>query len=687
MRSGILLLAAMLALAAEPTHAKTLYGAHGFAEPPFERDAALCGEGPGEGFVGYAGGRKVCADVLVQRIEEIPELAGGPVDEIVLLTSRPQTRTLYRVGEDRRPILPLGNLARPMDRPLSIRGQRGAEGGHLVWLKGLELIDTICDPDRVADFEACRAGRPSGTDEDGEQEHWSRRYEVTSLALIEEARIARGIERSLDEHRGVTGKGPRHYCVRLRRVSGVVLSDLAFEDCWLSAVVAVNARHVELRDARIHGSTSGLLAIATRGLSADSHGFVVSGTHWIQSPSAYKSDAPCAEPHLDLSCPLDLWDDIPWGVTHHHIWRPLNGGLFAAYNIAGNVLFENNVIERAFNGIRIISESPETGRNVTVRGNVFRFIRDNAVEPEGRAESWLVKHNRFENVHAWFSTDGVRGRDIYIFGNVASYDPDRMPGTACSDAIDWESSPFFEGLAGDRGRYVLLDVSYDPTSIECRGHYRGAILKTGDKRKAGFPYLDRISVFHNSWQTRSPLWGNKHASPLVHFNNLVELTGCGLDGPWHCRQIPTPPQYCGAGNKRTRGRVALEQYWTDDGGALLADCVSLRPGPAEPDDRAEVTRDIAHIFCRDLYNRRFAQPGYGEGHCGAIFESDAMIVEAATPPRLARPIAGCGIRLAADAIFPDCTVDGEPIGAVGADGTHFDTAIEDAGYLGDAFRP
>jgi len=351
------------------------------------------------------------------------------------------------------------------------------------------------------------------------------------------------------------------------------------------------------------------------------------------------------------------------------------------------VLVERNLLERAFNGVRITSETPRTGRNVTIQDNRFRFIRDNAIEPEERAENWVFKHNILENVHAWISTDGVSGQGFYIFGNVASYDPEAMPGTRCREDVDWARSPFFVGLAGDAGRYELLDISYDPTSVECRGHYRGAILKTGDDRKAGFPYLHSIAIFHNSWQSRSPLWGNKHASPLVHVNNLIEFTGCGLDGPWHCRQIPTPDQYCNAGNKRTRGRVGLPQYWTDDGAALVADCVSLVPGPAEPDERAAETRAVAHRFCRDLYNRSFGSIVYGAEGCAAVFAPDRMLTAASQPPRLSTPVAGCRLDVIDGTVSADCSGFGDQIGAVGSDGRLYDRAIEGAGYLGEAFRP
>lgn len=687
MRSRCLVLAVVLALAAQPVMAERFHAAFAGAEPPFKSDAAACPNAP-DGLVGYLGDRRVCANTMLDALKDARGINDASIPEVVLLTSRPNGKTLYRVDAERRPVLALAGLHRPEDRPLVIRGQRDAEGRHLVWLKGLDLIDTICDPARVLDAQACREGRPVPTAPGESDRSFARRYEMMSLAMVEQARMARLFEQEVDRYEGVTARGPRTYCVRLRNVSGVRIADLGFEDCWIAAISAVNTRRVTLDGVRIHGSTFGLLAIATKGYSPDTHSFVISNSHWIQSPAAYRSDAtPCASPHRDLSCALDIWSDIPWGVTHAHLWRPLNGALFAGYNIAGNVLIEGNLVERAYNAIRIISERPRTGRNVEIRGNRFRFIRDNAVEPEARAEGWIIKHNVFENVHAWISTDGVSGKGFYVFGNVAFYDPANMPGTNCSDDVEWAASPGLQGLAGDSARYVPIDASHDPSSVACRGHYRGAILKTGDSHKTSFPYIDRISIFNNSWRTRSPLWGNKHASPLSHFNNLIEFTGCGLDGPWHCRQVPTPPEYCGAGNERTRGRVALPQFWTDDGGALVADCVSLVPGPVEPDERVREVVDVEHVFCRDLYNRPFKGLPYTGGACHPHFEADAIRFEEGRGLVLIEPRFGCRLQVADGAVLPDCEGIGPQIGALQQSGHLLDLEISGAGYLGRSFRP
>ena len=680
-RLSLLCLAAFLPSA--DAAAKTLlFAAHGAAEPPFAEDAGRCGAGSGH--VGYLGGQAVCADLLLGRLDEGARAALAAASELVLLTSQPGQRTFYRAQPDEGPLLLLEDLAREA-QSLTIRGQLDAAGQPLIWLRGRALVDTLCDPRRVADEAACRAGLPTPV---AAEEPWAGRYELSSLALVEEAAAVRTAGGDAVPYDGVTEGGPQAPCIVLRRVSGIVLTELGFEDCWLVAVLAVDAQAVTLSRSRLHGSTFGLLAVATTGQTPAVHDFVVTGNHWIQTPAGYRTDAePCASPHLDLGCAVDLWDELPWGVVHHHLWRPLNGALFAGYDIAGNVLFADNLVERAFNGIRLWSQVPGSGRNVEVRGNVFRFVRDNPIEPEGRAEGWIVKHNVFENAHAWISTDGVAGGWLFVFGNRGWHDPGEIPGGRCRADVDWALSPQFRGLAGDAGRWQAVDESGDPGAVECQGHLRGVVLKTGDDNRRGFPYLAGIAVFNNSWTTRWPLFSSKHASPLVHFNNLVAFAGCGLDGPLHCRQIPFPASFCGPGDAKTRGGASLRQFWTDDRSTLVADCFTLTPGPAEPDAKAAESRAAAHLFCRDAFNRSFADFPYAADICAPLFLGDEPFAADGEAPRLRSSIAGCRPRLMDESVLPDCSGAGPAVGALDQDGRLFDMDIPGAGYLGQAFRP
>ncbi|MEM9061415.1 MAG: hypothetical protein AAGD13_13210 [Pseudomonadota bacterium] len=661
----------------------TVFVAYDSAEPPFERDMSACPESAVDGVYGFVGERRVCADGLTTDLRAIEAVVDGQTDEIVLLTSRPAEKTVYRATERREPILSLVNIIR--GRPLIIRGQSDAEGQPLVWLEGLDLTDTVCDPERVHDLAACRAGRPSESDAPVTK-NLDRRYELTSLALIEHAAVTRAIRTADTSLAAVSTKGPRSYCIRMRQVASISIEDLGFQDCWIAAIALINARDVSVRRARIHGSTFGVLALATGGMELGAHTYRVEDSVWLQSPSAYRPDAePCRDPHLNLECAVDVWHDVPWGVTHHHLWRVLNGALFGSYNIAGNVLISGNLIERAYNGVRMISDLPGTGRNVEIRDNRFRFVRDNAVEPETHADGWVIKNNVFDHVHAWIASDGVRGGSMYVFGNVGFYDAENLSGQTCRDDVDWSISPRFHGMASDDGHYRLVDIAYDPTSVTCDGHRRGVVLKGGDKRKSEFPYMDWISIFNNSWRTRSPLFSGKHAAPLSHFNNAVAFTGCGLDGPDACRQVPAPEQYCRAGNKRTRGRVALSQFWTADDAALVADCFTFTPGPAEPDDRVDDLRAVSHRFCRDVFDREIDSLPYPHGSCDrsvvAGLFADGKGLDAP------QQIAGCTPVVSDGRVEPNCERGGTLVGAVQEDGSLFDMEIRGAGFLGDAFMP
>src|SRR5215217_2953714 len=81
---------------------------------------------------------------------------------------------------------------------------------------------------------------------------------------------------------------------------------------------------------------------------------------------------------------------------------PLNGALFTAKDILGNVRIAGNHVIDAYNGIRVrLSDaclaSPRCRERANagfeIVGNTFERIRDNAIEPEGRAEQWIIKHN------------------------------------------------------------------------------------------------------------------------------------------------------------------------------------------------------------------------------------------------------------------------------------------------------
>ena len=229
--------------------------------------------------------------------------------------------------------------------------------------------------------------------------------------------VAAEMDRRRAERRDLSDIRFRLHCFLLWEAAYVDFVDMGFRDCWVAAVASYASTHISLRNSVIEGSTWGFLAVGRRDTPQTAHSFEVTGNLWKQSPSSYRQSSQSCDIRNDWDCPASVYDDIPWGISHHHFWSPMNGALFRSRDILGNVKFANNYVYDAYNGIRAtISAScrknPEcrdrTNLGFEITGNVFKNIRDNPIEPEGHAAFWIIKHNSFINVHAAVSTDGVR---------------------------------------------------------------------------------------------------------------------------------------------------------------------------------------------------------------------------------------------------------------------------------------
>ena len=187
------------------------------------------------------------------------------------------------------------------------------------------------------------------------------------------------------------------------------------ETAGLRRLRVTHPPHISLRNSVIEGSTWGFLAVGKRDTPQTAHSFEVTGNLWKQSPSSYRQSSQSCDIRNDWDCPASVYDDIPWGISHHPFWSPMNGALFRSRDILGNVKFANNYVYDAYNGIRsTISVSrrktPSAGtRPISdLRSPVTsQDIRDNPIEPEGHAAFWIIKQNTFMNVHAAVQQTGL----------------------------------------------------------------------------------------------------------------------------------------------------------------------------------------------------------------------------------------------------------------------------------------
>jgi hypothetical protein len=372
----------------------------------------------------------------------------------------------------------------------------------------------------------------------------------------------------------------RLHCFLLWESSHVDFIDMGFRDCWYAAVASYASTDITLKSSVIEGSTWGFLAVARRDTPQTAHSFEVTGNLWKQSPSSYRQSSPSCDIRKDWDCPASVYADIPWGISHHHFWSPLNGALFRSKDILGNVRFANNYVYDAYNGIRATISSScydkaecrdRTNLGFEITGNVFKNIRDNPIEPEGHAAYWIVKRNMFINVHAAVSTDGVSGHDVLVFGNIFALVG--VPGSNCRNE-GWVGSRQFLAKRGG-GRWSTESAEGDEAA--CATHRFGTALKLGADDDE--PLLDRVLFFNNSLLTRSPLFRGSPGPAITSYNNAVTFIGCGPDGDVSCKQEID---------------CSEDALWTEDRRALFADCFPMRDKDGRP---------VAHRMRSNFYDR------------------------------------------------------------------------------------
>jgi hypothetical protein len=158
----------------------------------------------------------------------------------------------------------------------------------------------------------------------------------------------------------------------------------------------------------------------------------------------------------------------------------LNGALFFARDVMGNVKISDNHILDAYIGVRATLSSDcradatcrgRANNGFEISGNIFEYIRDNPIEPENHASRWVVKHNTFVNSYAVISTDAVSGNDLLVFGNVLALD--EAPGSRCADQ-GWVGSRKFLALRGT-GSWSPEAAEGDDAS--CGSHRMGTVIK------------------------------------------------------------------------------------------------------------------------------------------------------------------------------------------------------------------
>ncbi len=549
---------------------------------------------------------------LEKALSEAAKFPSNPVT-IQLLTKEPLQPTTYRADPKKICHFAISNATRSQDNRLRIRGVRvpGDEADTYRWLTQIAgtSVNDIINHKGLCKAKSQLLASDVATPSEGDVVHADDL--LKAMALIEasifrsqlpgesdavptETPLEEPSEGPEGESKEAPGKAPMDKiaaaedqssltrCFHVTKSSSIEFENLHFKDCWLPAIYTSDSKNIAVRGSFIEGSSYVVFAYVTptwnkkerrwvADPSSSSH-FVIEDNVWFQDTSGFGpgKKEECRELNVKESCPGDMWSSIPWGVTHDTLYEHMNGALFGSINIAGDVAIQGNVIRYAYNGIRMITDDvceldpncfSNANKNVSVAANKFAYIRDNPVEPEGRAQNWRIHGNDIHNAHGWFSLDNVRDGPIYIWGNIGWWNA--RPAESCDDKDPITGKPKWlerKKVNFERGGWRWLDKDDKTERLDCKASRRGTVMKVGDLEEQR---EKQIYIFHNSWRVRAPLLSAGITGTLHHWNNAILFTGCGPTGDEACRVLPDGE--CNTGE--------LGEFFTSGNRSVVFTCV------------------------------------------------------------------------------------------------------------------
>lgn len=248
------------------------------------------------------------------------------------------------------------------------------------------------------------------------------------------------------------------------------LEKLVFRNCWASVILIRNSNYIKV--ASCHFSTG----------------------RRIVHPIGHGSHHILVE-NCQVELPEEVWRGWSWESLHHGELGHYNGALLHPNKSAGGHIMRGNTMINMFNGFRTRPVSILEDGNTEVYRNKLINVRDNEYEPETWAWNMHYYYNEHLNVHKMYSIDGVKGGNIYLYGNTYTQTKDLW-------AIE-EVSGIFKYSAYEEGAlthpcYAFNNSYYTEAEVLRRGESTNHMLKHFNN---AYHFFEGEKRFHlKAWQ-------------------------------------------------------------------------------------------------------------------------------------------------------------------------------------------
>ena len=228
--------------------------------------------------------------------------------------------------------------------------------------------------------------------------------------------------------------------------SWINIENIVFRNCWASVIYLRHSNYISIRGCHF---TTGKRVIHAVG----------NGTHHVLVENCY------------IQHPDEVWRGWSWESLHHGKVGYYNGALLHPNQSGGGHVMRGNTIINLFNAFRTRPISIKEDGNTEIYNNILTNIRDNEFEPETWAWNMHYYHNRHVNIHKMFSIDGVKGGNIYIYGNTYTQTTDPWAIEEVSGIFKYKTGPITYPT------YAFNNSYYTEAQVMKRGEASNHLLK------------------------------------------------------------------------------------------------------------------------------------------------------------------------------------------------------------------